>query len=349
MIGRPPEPILAAAAWGFNDILAARLNAHLELIGSRSFDISTPALSCAALGGNVEGVRLLLDKGADIEARDGSGATALMNAASANEVETVRLLLERGADRNSSQQEYAAVEAENSLHQAVKKEGPDALEIVRLLVDYDADISLCLDSQGTPLEVAVQHGNTEAVKLLLKKSGDEVVDNDLLIDAARANRALRKDDLAEFQQLLKGLSSNTSANNHLMALLWQAANLGKEEQLKSLLEARVNPNVVHCGISVLQAAAFEEPDNSCGVRQNFALLKPLIVHGADLNMVSSCSWIPTRTLLCAAVDSESLELVTFLLGKGADANFAAENGPTPMFEAVYGGEEGIVKLLLGRS
>ena len=41
---------------------------------------------------------LLLDRGADIDARDGSGATPLYNAASWGRREVVELLLARGAD-----------------------------------------------------------------------------------------------------------------------------------------------------------------------------------------------------------------------------------------------------------
>ena len=47
---------------------------------------------------SVEKVRSLIDAGADVNAADEDGDTALMNAAWNGHVETVKLLLEAGAD-----------------------------------------------------------------------------------------------------------------------------------------------------------------------------------------------------------------------------------------------------------
>jgi ankyrin repeat protein len=56
-------------------------------------------LHTAALGGDAEVVKLLLDHGAEINARDQeSGATPLAYAASLGRAEVVELLLDRGAD-----------------------------------------------------------------------------------------------------------------------------------------------------------------------------------------------------------------------------------------------------------
>ena len=52
--------------------------------------------------GDVEQVRHLLEDGADINARDRYGQTALMNAARTGQVELVRLLVERGAALNTT-------------------------------------------------------------------------------------------------------------------------------------------------------------------------------------------------------------------------------------------------------
>jgi ankyrin repeat protein len=48
--------------------------------------------------GKVEIVRLLLDRGAEVNARGGMGVTPLMMASQYNHPKVVRLLLERGAD-----------------------------------------------------------------------------------------------------------------------------------------------------------------------------------------------------------------------------------------------------------
>jgi truncated hemoglobin YjbI len=59
------------------------------------------ALHMAARRGNVDVIGALLDGGADIEARDSMGDTALRRAVNCNKVEAARLLLAQGADPHS--------------------------------------------------------------------------------------------------------------------------------------------------------------------------------------------------------------------------------------------------------
>lgn len=67
--------------------------------------LATPLVNVAAAAGRTDNLRLLLDKGADINARDRDGQTPLMLAAKASRRETVRFLLERGADADAVDQE----------------------------------------------------------------------------------------------------------------------------------------------------------------------------------------------------------------------------------------------------
>ena len=60
------------------------------------------AWQAATRQNDVEQVRRLLEAGADINARDRFGQTALMNAARTGQVELVRLLVERGAALNTT-------------------------------------------------------------------------------------------------------------------------------------------------------------------------------------------------------------------------------------------------------
>lgn len=59
-----------------------------------------PAIVAAGMGGRDDAVRFLLDKGADVNAHEPRGQTALMEAAYLGHRETVRLLLSQGADVN---------------------------------------------------------------------------------------------------------------------------------------------------------------------------------------------------------------------------------------------------------
>src|SRR5271157_4897338 len=57
-------------------------------------------LQQAAENGNLEEVHALIDKRAEVNARDGTGRTALMVAAARNQVEILKVLLQKGADVN---------------------------------------------------------------------------------------------------------------------------------------------------------------------------------------------------------------------------------------------------------
>lgn len=122
------------------------------------------ALQWAALEENNAIVRLLLEKGADIEARDKEGNQPLYYAVIMDNKDMVRLLLEKGAD----------IEARN-------KEGNQALYYA-LVLNYKAMLRLLLD-KGADVEAKDKLGNTalfnavisekEAIiRLLLEKGAD---------------------------------------------------------------------------------------------------------------------------------------------------------------------------------
>ena len=105
-----------------------------------------------------EVVKLLLDRGADIEACDKYKKTALYEAAESGTPEVVTLLLDRGANINGSAQRH-----DTPLHIAVVFNKP---ELVALLLDRGADIEARGANGETPLQYALIHGRSEMVELL---------------------------------------------------------------------------------------------------------------------------------------------------------------------------------------
>lgn len=96
--------IFEAAALGDAARVRALLGSNRELLRSYSADGWTP-LHLAAFFGNAEAARVLIEAGAPLEAksRNGLANTALNAAAAGDRMEVVRLLLERGADPNARQ------------------------------------------------------------------------------------------------------------------------------------------------------------------------------------------------------------------------------------------------------
>ena len=96
--------------------------------------------------GSVEDVRAALDAGADVNARDFDGQTALMSAAFGNEnPEVAAALLDAGADVNAR-----ALDGQTALMRAAQYNPTRHFqnpEVVLVLLDYGADATLA-DSRG---------------------------------------------------------------------------------------------------------------------------------------------------------------------------------------------------------
>src|SRR5512134_2345858 len=111
--------------------------------------------------GDLEKVRSLLEEGADINAKDRYGQTALMNAAHAGQVELVRLLVEKGADLN--------VTAKYNLSALMLALITHHVEVARLLIEAGADLNIRSSANfygRSALFLAEAGGHSEIVVLL---------------------------------------------------------------------------------------------------------------------------------------------------------------------------------------
>ena len=95
----------------------------------------TPLLISAAYDGTTEAARLLIEKGADVNARDKSGMSVLQQAASSNHIELVRVLLAKGASVNT------ADEGGFTPLMAAAGNGDRNAELVRLLLEHGAAVN----------------------------------------------------------------------------------------------------------------------------------------------------------------------------------------------------------------
>lgn len=122
------------------------------------------ALLASAREGHISGIQVLLQQGADIQARDNSGNTALSLAASKGYLEIVDLLLQHGANIQATNNSGTA-----ALSLAA---GAGQIEVVQHLLQNGADLQ-AIDQEGrTALMEAAWEGQTETVALLLQKGAD---------------------------------------------------------------------------------------------------------------------------------------------------------------------------------
>ena len=161
----------------------------------------------SASEGDIKTVKQLLEKGANINAWNKNGQTALHEASRNEHADIVKLLIDKGMDVN--------IEGdcnETALHEASRNGHTDT---VQLLIDNGADIeSKELSDDQTPLHWSSQDGHIDSVRLLLDKGADVNAKNkngQTALDFAQAQKN---------EDIVKLLKESGAKNGKTKLLLW---------------------------------------------------------------------------------------------------------------------------------
>jgi ankyrin repeat protein len=189
-------PLYYAAACGFRS-LAERLIAVSPGQVNVEGGCYVFPLHVASHRGHVDVIRLLLEHGADVNAKANYNRTSLHFASELGHIEVMQLLLEKGADVNSTtaDNKYPLVEASQAGQlkavQVLVQHGADVnvhgvhgctplhraswtgrLEVIRFLLEHGADVDARDNDRRTTLHHASSHGQLEIVRLLLEHGAD---------------------------------------------------------------------------------------------------------------------------------------------------------------------------------
>jgi ankyrin repeat domain-containing protein 50 len=220
-----------ASARGQVEVVKLLLEKGAEL-ESKDSNGRTP-LSWAAEKGHEAVVKLLLEKGAELESKGSNDWTPLSWAAENGQEAVVKLLLEKGAELESKDRWFGRT----PLSLAAEK-GHEA--VVKLLLEKGAELESKGSRSGqTPLSLAAENGHEAVVKLLLEKGAE-------LESKGRNGRtplswAAGKGHEAVVKLLLeKGAELESKGSNSPTPLSW-AAGKGHEAVVKLLLEKGAEP------------------------------------------------------------------------------------------------------------
>lgn len=123
------------------------------------------ALGNAVKLGRLDCVQLLLESGADVEGSATGEISPLLLAVESKHsqaVELTRLLLQVGASVNAIKSDE---NQQTALHIAAEREG---VEILKLLIQYGANLDVEDGNGGTPLQYATQRGKISAMLVLIQ-------------------------------------------------------------------------------------------------------------------------------------------------------------------------------------
>lgn len=273
--------------------------------------------------GNPQVVELLLAFGADVNGRNGSGSTPLMNLNSAATPDLARKLILAGARINARDDSGASP----LIHAA----GISPTSVVKELIAAGANVNARDDAGENCLFSAARSKNPQTISLLLESGVDLNVRNDdgedaLMVAAASA-------DFESFRILYARSTSATLLNEDRRTLLMLAVFNEDPSVVRMLLEAgaTVHPKDKFGYTALMLGAQAGRED----------ILTLLIAAGADVNERDD----QDETALMKAVTANDSECVTALLKAGADINAKNQEGKTALAMAREYENSEVVKLL----
>jgi ankyrin repeat protein len=292
-------------------------------------------------------VKLLLDKGADINIADNGGNTALIDAADDNTPEytaIVKLLIARGADVHANK--------DAAIFGAARSAEP---EVVRLLLSKGAPVNARSKDlySNTVLMEATKGGSVQTVEMLLAAGADVKATNEngetaLMLAVTLDHRYNPQQRLPMIDLLLKkGADINAADKSGRTSLLHSVTQYMSEaggvmshpEIVKFLLERGANVQAAdQNGVTALILTA--------GVyKGSTEIVRELLEKGININAQSKKG----TTALMIAAGKGRADAVDLFLEKGVNLNLSDADGETALDYAVEAGETELAKALFRRA
>jgi len=195
------------------------------------------ALTNAASVGHIDTLKILIKAGASPEPPDSKGLSALQAAALNGKLEAAKFLLDQpGTNFNYQDQETG----ETVLFSAAQGGNP---EILKLLIENNAIISIVNNYKETPLHVAAGYAHTEAMKVLLDHGSDTEAKDKYgitpLMNAGSARKLWKKEEqcIPALQLLIDNDADVNAIDNNGETALFHAINSRYARIIELLIKA----------------------------------------------------------------------------------------------------------------
>ena len=293
------------------------------------------AIVWAAGKGHFSIVKLLLERGANINAQDDNGWSALSEASYDGHAKVVELLLQKKASTLPSTGWVTETKHGNAVFWCVESAFntyQQKIEIVKLLLQHNAEPEGENDQKLDTLGIAKSRNYKEIVVMLEKFTKDRVKKkNEYALLEAIKMRDIKKVE----EYLAKNVNPNLLLPNG-ESMLNRAVAMQHLEIVRLLLEHGANPNTQNdLGTSALMQA----------VRgNNIAIVKLLLSSGANPNQEDTSG----QNVLFYAVQSNDINMMFSLFNAGININAKNNYGETALFYAIKLGNLPAVELLISK-
>ncbi len=224
----PSEALLKACGQGKFDKAMEALNAGADVNASSHNNKSTP-LIIASQFGHLDLVNLLLERGADVNAKNGSGNTALHLAILYNSSDVVMALINAGADIDAVNNKN--VSALDILPTTKKLKGTDAWKALMKHKLQPSFLKLCRSGSVEEINEAIEAG--------VNVNASNKISATALIFAAKENTP----EVVEL--LVKAGAELDSQDIYGNTALIYATSYNSEEVVKVLLDSGASTNVIN--------------------------------------------------------------------------------------------------------
>ena len=320
------DPNLASVS-GETPLMTASRTGNLEVVQAliaqgAAVDTSETggqtALMWAAAEGHAAIVRELLPAGASVDARAEGGFTALLFAARSGDVESARALLSVGA-------KFTDIAADNR-NALIIAAASGHTPLVELLLDQEADPNVADKAGVTPLHAAVwgNFNNIEMVQLLLLARG---ANPNARVTGNMPQRLAYKYHGDVFFRTPASLQGATP-----FAL---AAAQGDVAAMRALAAGGADTTIpLDNGSTPLMLTAgfgWTIEDSEKPLERALAAVQAAVELGGDVNAKNKGG----RTALHAAANQGVVQVLRFLVARGADINAVDGDGWTPLWTAQH--------------